>query len=159
METTLPTTEQRSMDRHEFFRLVGTGVGAILLMRCVSGCAGPDTDPVTAASGSTPARKIDFSINLNDKASENLKMKGGYLIQNDVIVAQTKDGKYVAVAANCTHQGTQLVFKPGDNQFYCPLHLSRFDTLGNVIVGPASQALQQYMVTVEPVTGLLRVTN
>ena len=155
METTLPATEQRPMDRHEFFRLVGTGVGAILLMRCASGCAGPNSpgpDP-------SPARKIDFSINLNDKAGENLRTKGGYIILNDVIVAQTKDGQYVAVAANCTHQGTQLVFKPADNQFYCPLHLSRFDTLGKVIVGPATQSLQQYTVTVEPVTGLLRVTN
>ena len=148
------------MDRHEFFRLVGTGIGAILLMRCVSGCAGPDNpDLMAAASGSVPARKIDFSINLSDKASENLKTKGGYIIQNDVIVAQTKDSQYVAVAANCTHQGTQLVFKPADNQFYCPLHLSRFDPAGKVIVGPATQALQPYTVTVEPTTGLLRVRS
>ena len=155
METTLPATEQRPMDRHEFFRLVGTGVGAILLIRCVSGCAGPNGP----GSDSNPARKIDFSINLNDKAGENLKTRRGYIIQNDVVVAQTKDGQYVAVAANCTHQGTQLVFKPADNQFYCPLHLSRFDTLGKVIVGSASQALQPYTVTVEPMTGRLRATN
>lgn len=155
METTFPTTDQRPMDRQEFFRLVGIGVGAILLTRCVSGCSGADTpDPKP-----NPARKIDFSINLDDKTSENLKAKGGYIIINDVIVAQTKDGRFIAVSANCTHQGTQLVFKPSENQFYCPLHLSRFDTKGNVITGPATQALQQYTVVTNPTSGQLRVSN
>ena len=158
METTLPTTDQRLMDRQEFFRLVGTGVGAILLTRCIAGCAGPD-DPDLDPNRLDPAQKIDFSINLNDKTNENLKTKGGYVVINDVIVAQTKDGQYVAVSANCTHQGTQLVYKPADNQFYCPLHLSRFDAAGKVLVGPATQALQQYVVAVEPATGLIRVSS
>ena len=155
METTFPTTDQPLMDRHEFFRLVGVSVGAILLTRCVSGCAGSANPNVTP----DPARKLDFTIDLSDKANENLATKGGYIILNDVIIAQTKAGTYVAVAANCTHQGTQLVFKPNDNQFYCPLHLSRFDTSGKVIVGPATQALQQYVVSVDAATGLLRIRN
>lgn len=160
METTFPTTSQHLMDRHAFFRLVGTGVGAILLTRCASGCAGPrNPDPTAAAKGPNSGRIIDFSINLNDKINENLKARGGYVIINDVIVAQTQDGQYLAVAANCTHQGTQLVYKPADNQFYCPLHLSRFNPAGKVVVGPATQALRQYVVIVEPATGLLRISN
>lgn len=147
------------MDRHAFFRLVGTSVGAILLTRCASGCAGPNNPDPAAANGPNSGRIIDFTINLNDKVNENLRTKGGYVIINDMIVAQTKDGQYVAVAANCTHQGTQLVYKPADNQFYCPLHLSRFDAMGKVVVGPATQALRQYVVVVETATGLLRVSN
>ena len=158
METTPPTTDQPPTDRHEFFRLVGMGIGAILLMRCVAGCAGPN-DPDGPVPDPNPARKIDFSLNLNDKVNENLRTKGGYIIVNDVIVAQTKAGQYVAVAANCTHQGTQLVFKPADTQFYCPLHLSHFDSTGEAVVGPATQPLQRYTVVMEPTTGLLRVTN
>jgi cytochrome b6-f complex iron-sulfur subunit len=155
METTFSLPEQHLIDRQEFFRLVGTGVGAILLTRCITGCASsgnPDPSP-------NAARKIDFTVNLNEKKSENLAVKGGYIIINDVIVAQTKDGQYIAVAANCTHQGTQLVYKSADNQFYCPLHLSRFDPTGKVVVGPATQSLQQYTVTLNPTSGLIRVTN
>lgn len=148
METTLP-----SMDRQEFFRIVGTSLGAVLLSRCMAGCgAGSGGDPIP-----DPLQKVDFTVQLNEKANENLKVKGGYVIVNHVIVAQTKDGSFVAVSADCTHQGTQLVFKPTDNQFYCPLHLSRFDTAGKVIVGPATQALKQYTVVPDLAGGTVRV--
>ena len=118
METTFMTTDQPLMDRQEFFRPVGVSVGAILLTRCVSGCAGSANPNITP-------NPENFTIDFTEKANENLAMKGGYLIVNDVIVAQTKSGAYVAVAANCTHQGTQRVVKPNDNQFYCPLDLLR----------------------------------
>lgn len=140
------------MNRHEFFRLAGIGIGVILLTAC-AGPSNPDTPSPNAA------RKIDFSISLNDKGNENLKTKGGYVIVNDVIVAQTKDGKYIAVSAKCTHDGTQLVYKPVENQFYCPLDLSRFDATGKVVASPAKQALQQYLIVTEPVAGVLRVYN
>lgn len=139
------------MDRHEFFRLVGTGIGAILLTRCMAGCVGPgDEEP-------TPKQKTDFTLRLDDKANENLTVKGGYVVANNIIVAQTKDGNFVAVSADCTHAGTQLVFKSADNQFYCPLHLSRFDTSGKVLVGPASQPLTQYKVTPDLLARTVRV--
>ena len=155
METTSPITEQRLMDRHEFFRLVGASAGAALLMGCASACAGA-TNPDLMAS---PARKIDFSLDLNDKANESLKTKGGYVIINDVMVAQTKDGFYIAVSAKCTHEGTLLVYKPVENQFYCPLDLSRYDARGTVAVGPATQDLQRYLTVADTTTGVLRISN
>lgn len=148
MESTLPT-----LSRHEFFRLVGTGVGAILLSQCAMGCGRESADDPAPGA----ARKIDFTVNLNDKVYENLRVKGGYVVVSDVIVAQTKDGNFVAVSANCTHAGTQLTYKSADNQFYCPLHLSRFDTTGKVLVGPATQSLKQYTVVPNLGTGMVRV--
>ncbi|AQG79122.1 ubiquinol-cytochrome c reductase iron-sulfur subunit [Spirosoma montaniterrae] len=138
METS-PTT----IDRQEFFRRVGTGVGAIWLMRCLAGCSSEaNGDP--APNG---GRNVDFTLNLTEKANEILKTKGGYVVVNDIIVAQTKDGQFVAVSANCTHQNTQLTYRPIENLFYCPLHLSRFDATGRVLNGPAAQALTAYKVT------------
>ena len=154
METT-STTDQPRIDRHEFFRLVGATAGAVLLTGCASACAGA-TNPDLMAS---PARKIDFSLDLNDKRNESLKAKGGYVIVNDVLVAQTKDGFFIAVSAKCTHEGTLLVYKPVENQFYCPLDLSRFDARGQVAVGPATQALQRYLTVAETSTGVLRISN
>lgn len=160
METILSVADQPRIDRQEFLRLVGTTVGSILLIGSATGCAGaPSPDPAAAANQSTPARKIDFSLNLNDKANESLKAKGGYVVVNDVIVAQTKDGLYIAVSAKCTHEGTLLVYKSVENQFYCPLDLSRFDAKGRVAVGPATQGLQQYLIVADPITGILRVSN
>ena len=143
------------MHRHDFFRIVGTSIGAILLTRCIAGCsgqAGGDPSPNTS-------QKVDFTLRLDDSANANLTVKGGYVIINDAIVAQTKDGQFIAVSANCTHQGTQLVYKSVENQFYCPLHLSRFDTTGKVVVGPAVVALTQYTVEPNLTAGTIRVHN
>ncbi|GAB2569047.1 QcrA and Rieske domain-containing protein [Spirosoma areae] len=155
METTLTPIDSPIMPRHEFFRLVGISIGAILLTRCVAGCAsqaGGDPTP-------DPSQKVDFTLRLSDKANENLLKKGGYVTTNGVIVAQTKDGQFVAVSANCTHQGTELIYKSTEGQFYCPLHLSRFDTTGNVIVGPATLPLTQFTVEPNLTTGTVRVHN
>lgn len=141
------------MDRHEFFRLVGTQLGVVLINRCLGGC-GQGGDPVP-----TPPTNVDFTLNLNDPVNANLLVKGGYVIANGVIVAQTSTGTYVAVAANCTHEGTQLVFKSTDNQFYCPLHQSRFGLTGNVVVGPAVIALTQYTVETNLTARTLRIHN
>ena len=143
------------MDRHEFFRIVGTSVGAILLTRYVAGCAGQ------GGSDPTPSQKVDFTVRLDDKDNANLKVKGGYVIANGIIIAQTKDGQFVAVSADCTctDQGTRLIFKPADNQFYCPLHLSRFDITGKVVVGPAVRPLTQYTVNPDLTAGTVRVHN
>ncbi|WP_332369453.1 Rieske (2Fe-2S) protein [Spirosoma telluris] len=74
-------------------------------------------------------------------------------------MVQTKDGKYVAVSANCTHEGTKLVYKLADNQFYCPLDLSRFDINGKVVAGPAQQSLTLYIIDSNFSAGTLRVHN
>lgn len=156
METTLSPADQPRTDRHGFLRLVGTGVGSILLM----GCAGAtNPDPAVAANQANPARTIDFNLNLNHRANESLKTKGGYVVVNDVVVARPKDRLYIAVSAKCTHEGTLLVCKSVENQFYCPLDLSRFDAKGRVAVGPATQGLQQYLIVADPTTGILRVSN
>ena len=144
--------EMATISRHDFFRLVGTSVGVILLTHCSMGCSvqgGGDPTPVI--------QNVDFTLRLADQANANLNVKGGYLIANDIIVAQTKDGKFIAVSANCTHQGTQLTYKLADNQFYCPLHASRFDSAGNVLMGPATQPLVQYLTVADMAAGTVRI--
>lgn len=155
METTFTPAENPIMPRHEFFRLVGTSIGAILLSRCMAGCSAQDNPEPTP----DPSLKVDFTLRLDEKINENLLSKGGYVIKNDVIVAQTKDGQYVAVSAKCTHLGTELTFKSVENQFYCPSHQSRFNTTGQVVVGPATQPLTQYKVEVNAAAQTVRVYN
>ncbi|GAB4025490.1 hypothetical protein GCM10028809_06570 [Spirosoma gilvum] len=155
MDTTFLPSDQSTMHRQEFFRLVGISIGTILLKRCMIGCS----DQADGNPPPTPTQKVDFTLRLDDKINENLTVKGGYVIANGVIVAQTKDGQYVAVSANCTHQNTQLVYKSVENQFYCPLHLSRFATNGSVIAGPAVVPLTQYTVEPNLSAGTIRVHN
>ncbi|WP_245859997.1 QcrA and Rieske domain-containing protein [Spirosoma aerolatum] len=156
MDTTFLPSDQPTMHRQDFFRLVGTSIGAIVLKRCMIGCS----DQADGSPPPTPTtKKVDFTLRLDDRANENLTVKGGYVIANGVIVAQTKDGRYIAVSANCTHQNTQLVYKSVENQFYCPLHLSRFATNGDVIAGPAVVPLTQYTVETNLAAKTIRVHN
>lgn len=154
MAPTLSAPNPLPIPRHEFFRIVGTGLGAILLTHGAVGCNRPDNDTSFAPGA---ARQLDFTLDLNDDKLKNLKTKGGYLVVNDVLVAHTKDGRFVAVSPGCTHEQTRLVYRLADNQFYCPLDLSRFDTAGNVVVGPATQALKRYTVVTDALTSLIRV--
>ncbi|WP_198174804.1 QcrA and Rieske domain-containing protein [Spirosoma arboris] len=155
METTLPATDQPTIDRQEFLKLVGTSIGALILTRCMAGCSGQsNADPTP-----NQTQKVDFTLSLDDNANQNLLVKGGSVIVDNVIVVQTKDGKYVAVSANCTHEGTKLVYKGADNQFYCPLDLSRFDINGKVVSGPAKLPLTQYIIESNFTAGTLRVHN
>lgn len=158
METTHPTIDQRTTNRYRLFHLVSISVVATLLTCCTLACTGADNPDLTA-NQPEPIRKINFDINLNDVTYESLKTKGGYVIVNDIIVAQTNDGQYLAFSAKCTHEGTRLVYKPVENQFYCPLDLSRFDAKGVVAAGPATRSLQQYLIVAEPTAGVLRVSN
>ncbi|QMW05125.1 QcrA and Rieske domain-containing protein [Spirosoma foliorum] len=155
METTLPSTDQPTMPRQAFLKLVGTSIGSIILTRSMAGCAGQGSSDPTP----DPAQKVDFTLSLNDNANQNLLVKGGYVIVDNVMVVQTKDGKYVAVSAKCTYEGTKLVYKAADNQFYCPLDLSRFDTNGKVVSGPAKQPLTIYIIDSNLTSGTLRVHN
>lgn len=147
--------EKATINRHDFFRIVGTSVGVILLTHCSAGCAGQDNENPTLVAN----QKVDFTLRLADKANENLKVKGGYVVANNIIVAQTKDGKFIAVAANCTctNPGTLLSYKSADNLFLCSQHLSRFDSTGKVLIGPATQPLTQYITVVDEAAGTVRV--
>lgn len=146
MEATTTT-----MDRQEFFRLVGTSIGAILLSQCLAGCNKANgTDPV-------PGETIDFTISLADNLFANLNQKGGYAYKSGIIIARTQADQLIAVSATCTHESNQIIFQGANNRFYCPSHGSAFDTDGKVIVSPATRALTKYNVLADKTAGSIRV--
>ncbi|RIV17998.1 Rieske (2Fe-2S) protein [Fibrisoma montanum] len=151
----MQNTPSATIDRHTFIRLVGSSVGAVLLAPCALACnSGGDTEPVAPEA-------IDFTFNWNEPNTDyaNLKLKGGYVVVRNILVAQTKAGEFLAVSAKCTHQNTQLTYRSTEGQFYCPLHASRFDQTGKVINGPATTPLVVFRVTVDANAGTVRVTS
>lgn len=155
METTLPSTQHTASPRPVFFRSAGIGLVTLLLMHLAVGCSGQSGSDSTLV----PVQGINFTLNLTDKANENLTVKGGYVVMNNVIIAQTRSGTFVAVSVNCTHDKTRLVYKAVENQFYCPLDLSRFDTTGKVISGPATLPLTAYKIEPNAAAGTLVIRN
>lgn len=54
-----------------------------------------------------------------------------------------EDGTLHALSAACTHMGCFVLWNPAEKSWDCPCHGSRFATDGQVLHGPANEALQQ----------------
>ena len=60
----------------------------------------------------------------------------------NLAVEKTSDGTYQALLLKCTHMDNAL--KPTKAGFTCTLHGSQFDSLGNVVQGPAGRPLKTF---------------
>ena len=123
------------MDRKAFLSLVGLSAGSLVLASCLDSCKKKDK---------TSKSTKDFTLDLTAPANAALNTNGGYLVNDEVIVAKTTAGSYIAVAAACTHNGTTIQYDGSNNRFHCPNHGANFNNSGGVINGPATTALQQF---------------
>jgi cytochrome b6-f complex iron-sulfur subunit len=64
-------------------------------------------------------------------------------------LARLEDGGFLAIARTCTHLGCTVPWVQAEDSFVCPCHASTFDIAGHVLNGPASRALDLYMVFIE----------
>jgi cytochrome b6-f complex iron-sulfur subunit len=137
VEITLTHQPERSMDRKEFLASLGISAVFIAMSTCVDGCN--VANPV-----STAPTNVDFTLDLTAPANSALKNNGGYVYSNDIIVARTIAGEYVAVYSVCPHAGSTVFYDPRNNRFDCPAHGSNFATNGTLINGPANTGLTRY---------------
>lgn len=145
--TTLQTT---TMDRQEFFKLVGVSVGAVILQHCLSGCSNSQDTP-------QPAAPADITVNLNAMGFTALRNKGAAVYSNGIIIARTQQDTFLAVSQVCTHQGSTVNFNSANNTFVCPNHGAIFSNLGAVVQGPASTPLKRYETSFDATTGNIRI--
>ena len=76
---------------------------------------------------------------------------------NDIILARTKTGEFIALSQYCTHQGTSVEYREVRNDIYCISHGSRFSTLGKVLTGPASNPLKQFNTSFDAIKNEVRI--
>lgn len=119
------------MDRKKFIASVGIGASSLVLSACLGGLS----------SCKKATAKVDFTL---DVSTGTLASNGGYLVKDGVIVARTNSGMYIAVAAACTHEGTNVKYNASENDFVCPNHGAQFDNSGVVTKGPANTNLKKY---------------
>jgi cytochrome b6-f complex iron-sulfur subunit len=130
------------MDRKEFLAQLGLGSTAIFAATCMQSCSKSDS---ASSNPITPGTAVDFTLDLNDPTNAALKKTGGYVIIKGVIVALATNGNYLAVSAACPHEGVNVEYQAGQNQFYCARHASYFTSAGAFIKGPANgRGLTQY---------------
>jgi Rieske Fe-S protein len=63
------------------------------------------------------------------------------------LLARTSASSFSAIEAVCTHEGCTITGADGA-AYVCPCHGSRYNRSGQVLAGPATAALRQYVTTV-----------
>jgi len=147
------------MDRKEFIKSLGMSSASLMAFYCMgnlTSCISKSYDPTLANKNIGTIPKIDFTLDLN-MYFPNLKVNGGYDYKDNIIIARTFTGDFVALSKICTHQGVTVNFVSGKNNFNCPNHDSNFTTTGSVINGPADLPLKAYKTTYDNVNNTLRV--
>ncbi len=61
------------------------------------------------------------------------------------IVFRDESGIY-AVSSRCTHMGCTVSFKDKEDTFACPCHGAKFNKAGDVVSGPAKEALAWFLI-------------
>ena len=132
------------MDRKEFLSVIGVSAAAFTVMNCLACSKGSNPGSSNSVNGPTG---VDFTLDLTASANSALLANGGYVAQNNIIIAKTTAGAYIAVQQSCTHENYPLVYQGSSKQFYCNNHGSAFTEAGVVKNSPASHNLTVYNTT------------
>jgi Rieske Fe-S protein len=102
----------------------------------------PSDSPASAAPGGSSeaiAKLADIPVGGSIAAT---------LAGAPILISQPEAGTVVAFSAICTHQG--CIVAPGEAEFACPCHASRFTLSdGAVRGGPAQRPLDKVQVSIE----------
>lgn len=63
-------------------------------------------------------------------------------------ISRLEDGGFLALWQRCTHLGCTVPWREDEEQFNCPCHSSLFDTVGEVISGPAPRPMDLFPIEI-----------
>lgn len=168
-------TQKETMKRAEFLRSLSLGTSTLMAVYCLgslTACSTGEVDPVTntptpttpgsttglTGNATTSAGAINFTVDLTNATYSKLKTAGSFAIVGDLIVAFSTAKTYVALSKVCTHEGTSVQYRSGENDIYCSNHGSEFSLTGAVDKGPAVAALKAYKAVLSADGNTLTVT-
>ncbi len=144
------------MTRKEFLIKVGIGAGVTILSpmvfnACEESEVSPDEDDDSDGDDGSNDNgddnsddKVDFTIDLSEDDYSDLQEEGGYVYENDIIIAYLGNDEYIALSKICTHNQCTVDFDADEEIIYCDCHGSEFEIDGDVISGPAEDPLKEY---------------
>jgi cytochrome b6-f complex iron-sulfur subunit len=124
------------MQRRDFIAQLGLGAAFALTTSCFSSCKKEDE---------VKPQNVDFTLDLTDAANSALLTNGGFVVRNDVVIAKTLGGQYVAATLICSHQQNKKIFFSGSaNEWQCAEHGARFNLTGGGLNDEGSRGLRIY---------------
>lgn len=162
--------EQSTLSRGAFLKQLGLSTQALAAFYCLgtlTACTADETEvtpdpadptsPVnTGLTGVTTGDSLNFTMNLKIAAYAKLLTPGSFVIVGDALVANA-NGTYVGLSRRCTHQGTQLAFRPAEGDLWCDNHGSEFNLNGTVKKSPAAASLKMYTTSFDAANETLTV--
>ena len=98
-----------------------------------------------AAKGPDIKNNLIIDLSLGENAV--LSATGGSKIVNGIIIINTGNGGFAALASTCTHEGAQVEYNSDSGNIQCDNHGSVFSLSGTVLKGPAVAPLKSYIIT------------
>lgn len=151
MEQIKSKTGTLSQSRRAFIERAGmTAVMSTFGLAFFTGCSdsedqNPGNQPTPPPASTSGITISGSTIQIDLTSQTGLAEAGGWLL---IVSAKTLvvnvGGAYRAMTSVCTHSACDRNWTFAGNKFTCTCHGSEFDTSGNVLKGPATQALQSY---------------
>jgi nitrite reductase/ring-hydroxylating ferredoxin subunit len=130
------------MERRDFISKLGIGAATALTFGCLHGYSMENYTENTTLSND---KLVDFSVDLTDPSNASLQTNGGFVIANDIVVARTKSGEFVAATVICSHKNNKKVrYIAKENEWQCSVHGARFGLDGQGLNKKGFRGLQTY---------------
>lgn len=139
--------------RRQFLQLAALAGGVAV----VGGCASSSASKMTASPATSNGLGGTYNpVKAVEKPDHSVLVPGGGKLTpgtalafvvpsgNPGLLFVTKDGKFQAISALCTHQGCTVKWQGADKDLICPCHGSEFALDGKVDKGPATIPLPTY---------------
>ena len=135
------------MKRKEFIEKLGLGAAFVLTSTCLGGCSRDQADP---------PKDINFTIDLEDPKYAELQVFGSYVIEDQIVIARSNTGEYLAATLICSHEGlSQITYSDREGAWFCTAHEALFAEDGEGLNANGSKGLTVY--STELTDNLLRV--
>jgi len=130
------TKNADNMNRHEFLRklgFAGSALAAVYFAGNLQSCTNERVSPVPT------------NLTLDLSASENaaLKVNGGYVIKDGVVIAKSSTAEYIAATITCSHEGKNQIIYQTDH-FYCTAHGAKYDNTGKGLNSEGKKGIRVY---------------
>lgn len=122
------------MKRKEFLEKLGIGAAFVLTSTCIGGCTRDMAEP---------QKDLDFLVDLTDNNFLALQDFGSYVIQDQVVIARSNTGEYLAATLICSHaQLEQITYSNVEGAWSCTAHGALFSESGEGLNANGSKGLQ-----------------
>lgn len=110
------------MTRKDFLSTLGIGATFVLTSTCLGSCSSDRLEEMEDGG-------IDFTLDLTDPENAALQDNDNFIIVDNVVVARTTTGEYVAATLICSHNQLRQITL-SDDEWRCTVHGARFDLEG-----------------------------